>query len=1419
MATKEIYRIGIQVGVDGVEESKQKLSAMEKYTQQAEKRLKMLNKITAGPTAKLKDQTSSAIDKINVRSKSLSRAVVSPTAKINDQATSKLDRISTTIKRLENSNITATLRISDQTDSYLNNVQAKSDRLKNTNINPTAKVSTQSSPDWNKTKSELMELDGEFRTANMSTTKYFNAIQENSKKADNAVSNNLNNIGKKFADAGENISQTGDKLTTRVTLPIVGIGMAAAKIGMDFESQMSRVKAISGATGDEFKQLHDQALQLGADTAFSAKQAAEGMENLASAGFSTSEIMSAMPGLLDLAASSGESLASSSDIAASTLRGFGLAASDAGHVADVLAKNASATNAAVVDTGEAMKYIAPVAQTAGWSLESVAASIGELANSGIKGSQAGTTLRAMFSRLAKPSDESAKAMAAMGFSAYDSQHKMKSLSQIINDLSKSTAKMTDEQKQNTIAQVFGEEAMSGILTLIKNGSGSLDELTQSYINSDGAAKEMASTMQDNAKSAIEQMTGSLETAAIKIEEAFAPKITEAANYVQDLANKFSELSPEQQDFYIKMALGAAAIGPVIKLIGGLTSGIGKLIGIGSKIGPLLGITTASGAGIALAAVAALGVGIAGVKTHNELMAKSFDTSTEDLSAWEKVINTLTGSTIKSKKELVNAGLAYEDFSDSLSSNFKNSVEDASKAFNKLKMTLAFDSRNGVNFSDSMSSDIKSQVDSIVKSAKDAVMNKRSEMQSTLSQLFNMGDGKIDDDESKVMDNIAEYQDSKFSTIQTLNENIYNTLNTAVAEHKKLTEEDIENIKNWTQQIQALQIESSTTNEADRAYASNQGKFEKRLGSMTADEALSSMKDAYGQIININQDAEDKQRDIISKAKALEPELNDAYSKALANGDTSKAEGLKSSIDLIEKKVTEAQDKLNNSVKERQDKTRDLWEAFYKTNENLRGQINEVNFTKFGKQDKDSQSDLSKMESELNGLADVTESGMVRIKNAQGYWHDVQVQVDQATGHIISAYDVTTGKVGGYSKEFADKSEQMYKPMYEAQEKLKTLMNSNFSIKLDEGNNLYNKTDDGPAEIIEKMEKVIELSNGYKLAIANYNGTQIKMEFDKDGTLQNYQDVLNAINGDKSSKAIVNVDVNDQDAMEKFKETTMAADQIPANKDVQIDSNADQVTSDISGTTEAINETPKTTDVWINDNVTQHLKGILNDLQYMVSHPWTAFVNVVKSAFGGNNSNNTKTEQDTYDENRTRLGGDGFAVGTNNAAPGIHPVAEKGFEIVFGQQNRLFKGGEKVLTHEHSKSFLQKLLGNSSLEYINKIKNGYATGTNNATPGIHPVAENDFEIIFGQQNRLFKSREKLLTNERSKPFSQNLRHDEQFQVQQGQFQLVQPQGKLVTVNVGDIPINVNGNQDNDGIVQEVVQKVGVKLKEALENIKK
>ena len=342
----------------------------------------------------------------------------------------------------------------------------------------------------------------------------------------------------------ESITAKGLKAaTTAITgtsVALGGIATAAIKVGSDFESQLSRVKAISGATGEEFNKLKEQAIQLGADTAFSSRQAAEGMENLAAAGFATNEIVDAMPGLLSLAAAAGEDLATSSDIAASTLRGFGLEAKDMAHVADVLAANANRTNSSVVQTGEAMKYVAPLARAAGISLEETAAAIGIMADAGIQGSQAGTTLRGAISRLSKPTDDMQEAMDELGISFYDSNGKMKSLTEQVGMLRKATEGMTDEQKNNLLVTLYGQEALSGMMALINEGEGSLGDLTEAYKNCDGEAQKAAETMQDNLSSTLEQLGGSAESLGIVFYESVAENLKKTAQSATDSVNNITD---------------------------------------------------------------------------------------------------------------------------------------------------------------------------------------------------------------------------------------------------------------------------------------------------------------------------------------------------------------------------------------------------------------------------------------------------------------------------------------------------------------------------------------------------------------------------------------------------------------------------------------------------------------------------------------------------------------------------------------------------------------------------------------------------------------------------------------------------------------------------------------------------------------
>lgn len=396
------------------------------------------------------------------------------------------------------------------------------------------------------------------------------------KDAQDAVKIFEKNSNSMTTAVGKVMQGTGAAMTKYITTPLIGVGVAAAKVGGDFEAQMSRVKAISGATGDTFEQMKQQAIDLGAKTAFSAKESAAGMETLASAGFSAQEIMKAMPGLLDLAAVSGGDVALASENTATALRGFGLEASEAGHVADVFARAAADTNAEVGDMGEALKYVAPVANSMGISLEETAAAIGIMSDAGIKGSQAGTTLRGALSRLARPTKAMQDTMDNLGVSFYDADGKMKPLKTQVELLKKAFEGLTPEQQQNALVTLYGQESLSGMMALIDKGPDSLGKLTKSLKDSDGAADDMARTMQDNMNSSIEQMFGAFESAAIVIQKILAPSIRKVADAISGLVEKFVSAPESTQKLVVAIGSIVAAIGPLIFMIGSVIIWINRV---------------------------------------------------------------------------------------------------------------------------------------------------------------------------------------------------------------------------------------------------------------------------------------------------------------------------------------------------------------------------------------------------------------------------------------------------------------------------------------------------------------------------------------------------------------------------------------------------------------------------------------------------------------------------------------------------------------------------------------------------------------------------------------------------------------------------------------------------------------------------
>lgn len=408
----------------------------------------------------------------------------------------------------------------------------------------------------------------------------------------------------KLASLSSAMGQTGKSMTKFVTLPLAGVGAAMVKTTADFEAGMSQVQAISGATGKDLEALSDKAKEMGAVTKFSASESAEALKYMAMAGWDTQKMLDGLPGVMNLAAASGEALGDVSDIVTDALTALGMKAEEAGHFADVLAQASSKSNTNVGLMGYTFKYVAPLAGSLGYSCEDLATAIGLMANAGIKGSQAGTALRSVLTRMAKPTKESANAMQALGVEITNADGSMKPLYDVMTQLRQSFSGLTENQKASYAAMLGGQEAMSGLLAIVNASDEDFNKLVEQINNADGAAEQMANTMQDNLSGQLTILKSTIEGISISFGEIMLPVVKAIVSGLQSFATWLNNTSETTKRVIAIIATVAATLGPALLIGSKLISGITRLRPLISGLGSALTFLT-SPIGIVIAAVAAL----------------------------------------------------------------------------------------------------------------------------------------------------------------------------------------------------------------------------------------------------------------------------------------------------------------------------------------------------------------------------------------------------------------------------------------------------------------------------------------------------------------------------------------------------------------------------------------------------------------------------------------------------------------------------------------------------------------------------------------------------------------------------------------------------------------------------------------------
>lgn len=393
-------------------------------------------------------------------------------------------------------------------------------------------------------------------------------ISDFANKMDVAM-NQIDNSAEKFGGikrAGEALAPVGKMLTATVTAPVVALGASAIKTGMDFDASISKVGALSGATGKDLQKLENVAREMGKTTQYSATEAADALGYMALAGWDVDESTSALPGVLNLAAASGMDLAQASDLCTDYMSAFGMEASQAGEFADMLAYAQAHSNTTTEQLGEAFKNCAVNCNNFGMDATQTTAVLGKLADQGLKGSEAGTALNAVIRDMTTKMKDGQIQIGKTKVAVTDANGNFRDMSDIVADVQKATEGMTEAEKLNALQSTFTADSIKAMGILTNGTKGELEGFTNELYNSEGAAKSMAEALNNNLKGDITKLKSAFGELQLQIADRLTPVLRNLAQGLTNVINWFNNLSPAAQNVIMAIVGIAAAIGPMLLLV-------------------------------------------------------------------------------------------------------------------------------------------------------------------------------------------------------------------------------------------------------------------------------------------------------------------------------------------------------------------------------------------------------------------------------------------------------------------------------------------------------------------------------------------------------------------------------------------------------------------------------------------------------------------------------------------------------------------------------------------------------------------------------------------------------------------------------------------------------------------------------------
>ncbi|BDG61930.1 phage tail tape measure protein [Caldinitratiruptor microaerophilus] len=438
-------------------------------------------------------------------------------------------------------------------------------------------------------------------------------------------------LGKSMQDVGKRMQDIGRSLSAYVTLPIAGAGAAAVKLAGDFEYSMNVLRSVSGATAEQMERLRQLAVELGADVRLpgtSAIDAAQAMTELVKAGLSVEQTMRAARGVLVLSAAAEIENAEAAEIVANALNAFRLSGDRATQVADLLANAANAASGEIIDMAYGLRQSAAVAHMAGQSIEDTVTALSLMANAGIQGADAGTSLKQMFLSLVNPTKKAAELMKEYGIRVVDARGQLKPLPALIEEFWTKLGQLPPAQRNAALATIFGSDAIRAANIVLMAGQKEWENM-RAAVTRAGGAQEVAASKMQGFKGAMEAFKSTLETLGITLGERLLPPLTELLKRVTEAVDRFGQLPAPIQNVALVAAGLAAALGPALVVLGTLVGAVGNLL----TTGPML---AASFGTVGAAALPVLGV-LAAIAGAAYLIWQNWGTVGPRLAAlWEEV---------------------------------------------------------------------------------------------------------------------------------------------------------------------------------------------------------------------------------------------------------------------------------------------------------------------------------------------------------------------------------------------------------------------------------------------------------------------------------------------------------------------------------------------------------------------------------------------------------------------------------------------------------------------------------------------------------------------------------------------------------------------------------------------------------------